>query len=168
MVGLLVLFAAGLVIYNILKISITKRIKEYGTLRAIGGERGQIYRLVSLQLLILCGIGIPIGLVLGTLAAKATLIAATGALNPDIFMANSVSELNEAISAASTVKFPMLLASIAVTLFICANGCISSCSVRIACIPDSCYVLASLLRSNAAEKEITKSTILKPTMQDSI
>ena len=116
LVGLLVLFAAGLVIYNILKISITKRIKEYGTLRAIGGERGQIYRLVSLQLLILCGIGIPIGLVLGTLAAKATLIAATGALNPDIFMANSVSELNEAISAASTVKFPMLLASIAVTL----------------------------------------------------
>ena len=110
------MFAAGLVIYNILKISITKRIKEYGTLRAIGGERGQIYRLVSLQLLILCGIGIPIGLVLGTLAAKATLIAATGALNPDIFMANSVSELNEAISAASTVKFPMLLASIAVTL----------------------------------------------------
>ena len=107
LVGLLVLFAAGLVIYNILKISITKRIKEYGTLRAIGGERGQIYRLVSLQLLILCGIGIPIGLVLGTLAAKATLIAATGALNPDIFMANSVSELNEAISAASTVKFPI-------------------------------------------------------------
>lgn len=43
LVGLLVLFAAGLVIYNILKISITKRIKEYGTLRAIGGERGQIY-----------------------------------------------------------------------------------------------------------------------------
>ena len=116
LVGLLVLFAAGLVIYNILKISITKRIKEYGTLRAIGGEHGQIYRLVSLQLLILCGIGIPIGLVLGTLAAKATLIAATGALNPDIFMANSVSELNEAISVASTVKFPMLLASIAVTL----------------------------------------------------
>lgn len=33
LVGLLVLFAAGLVIYNILKISITKRIKEYGTLR---------------------------------------------------------------------------------------------------------------------------------------
>ena len=31
-------------------------------------------------------------------------------------MANSVSELNEAISVASTVKFPMLLASIAVTL----------------------------------------------------
>ena len=34
LVGVLVLLAAGLVIYNILKISITKRIKEYGTLRA--------------------------------------------------------------------------------------------------------------------------------------
>lgn len=116
LVGVLVLFAAGLVIYNILKISITKRIKEYGTLRAIGGERGQIYRLVSLQLLILCGAGIPIGLLLGTLSAKGVLIAATGVLNPDIFMVNSTSELNSAINAASTVKLPMLLASVAVTL----------------------------------------------------
>ncbi len=116
LVGMLVLLAAGLVIYNILKISITKHIKEYGTLRAIGGERGQIYCLVSLQLLILCGAGIPIGLLFGTLAAKGVLIAATGILNPDLFMTNSTAELNSAIDAASTVKPPMLLASIAVTL----------------------------------------------------
>lgn len=116
LVGALVLLAAGLVIYNILKISITKRMKEYGTLRAIGAERGQIYRLVSLQLLILCGAGIPIGLLFGTLSAKGVLIAATGILNPDLFMVNSVSELNTAISAAGTVKLPMLLASVAVTL----------------------------------------------------
>ena len=51
-------------------VSYTHLIKEYGTLRAIGGERGQIYRLVSLQLLILCGAGIPIGLLLGILSAK--------------------------------------------------------------------------------------------------
>ncbi len=116
LVGMLVLLAAGLVIYNILKISITKHIKEYGTFRAIGGERGQIYCLVSLQLLILCGAGIPIGLLFGTLAAKGVLIAATGILNPDLFMTNSTAELNSAIDAASTVKPPMLLASIAVTL----------------------------------------------------
>ncbi len=116
LVGALVLLAAGLVIYNILKISITKHVKEYGTLRAIGGERGQIYCLVSLQLLILCGAGIPIGLLLGTWSAKGVLIAATGVLNPDLFMVNSVSELNLAISAAGTVKLPMLFAGIAVTL----------------------------------------------------
>lgn len=116
LVGVLVLLAAGLVIYNILKISVTKRMKEYGTLRAIGGQRGQIYRLVSLQLLILCGVGIPIGLLLGAGSAKKGLIAATGILNPDLFLTNSTSELAAAINAASTGKLPILLASAAVTL----------------------------------------------------
>ena len=116
LVGVLVLLAAGLVIYNILKISIAKRVQEYGTLRAIGAQRGQVYRLVSVQLLLLCGIGIPVGLLLGVLSAKGVLIAATGALNPDIFMANSAQELNSAISGAAEVKPIMLLASIAVTL----------------------------------------------------
>lgn len=115
-VGVLVLLAAGLVIYNILKISIAKRVREYGTLRAIGAQRGQVYRLVSVQLLLLCGIGIPVGLLLGVLSAKGVLIAATGALNPDIFMANSAQELNSAISSVAEVKPVMLLASIAVTL----------------------------------------------------
>lgn len=108
-VGVLVLLAAGLVIYNILKISIAKRVQEYGTLRAIGAQHGQVYRLVSVQLLLLCGIGIPVGLLLGVLSAKGVLIAATGALNPDIFMANSAQELNSAISSAAEVKPVMLL-----------------------------------------------------------
>ena len=115
-VGVLVLLAAGLVIYNILKISIAKRVQEYGTLRAIGAQRGQVYRLVSVQLLLLCGIGIPVGLLLGVLSAKGVLIAATGALNPDIFMANSAQELNSAISGAAEVKPIMLLISVAITL----------------------------------------------------
>ena len=41
LIGALVLLAAGLVVYNILKIAITKRIKEYGTLRAMGSERSK-------------------------------------------------------------------------------------------------------------------------------
>lgn len=48
MVGILVLLAAGLVIYNILKIAVSKRVREYGTLRAIGGEKKQLYRLVAI------------------------------------------------------------------------------------------------------------------------
>lgn len=116
LVGALVLFASGLVIYNILKISVTKRIKEYGTLRAMGGERGQLYRLVSLQLLILCGAGIPLGLLLGVLSAKGVLIAATGILNPELFMVNSTDELNRAIRSANTDNLFVLLISVAVTL----------------------------------------------------
>lgn len=116
MVGILVLAAAGLVIYNILKISVAKRMKGYGTLRAIGGERGQIYRLVSLQLAILSGIGIPIGLLLGGFSAKAVLRAATGIFNPKLFMADSTSEVSSAIGAAGAVRVPFLLLSAAVTL----------------------------------------------------
>lgn len=40
LVGVLSLLAAGLVIYNILKVAVTKRVREYGTLRAIGSEKG--------------------------------------------------------------------------------------------------------------------------------
>lgn len=116
LVGILVLIAAGLVIYNILKIAVTKRIREYGTLRAIGGERGQIYRIVALQLLLLCGIGIPIGLFFGVLSAKGILTAATGFLNPDLFMADSSSELNAAIRMTGSENAVYLLVSAAVTL----------------------------------------------------
>ena len=52
------------VIYNILKIAVVQRIKQYGTLRAIGGEKRQLYFLVTGQVLLLCVIGIPIGLLL--------------------------------------------------------------------------------------------------------
>ena len=116
MAGALVLLAAGLVIYNILKIAITKRIKEYGTLRAIGSTQGQIYRLVSLELFILCGIGIPVGLLIGALSAKGILIAATGVLNPDLFMADSTTELNTMIDNTSANHILIYFVSIVITL----------------------------------------------------
>ncbi len=115
LVGALVLLAAGLVIYNILKISVTKRITEYGTLRAIGGERRQIYRLVALQLFILCGIGIPVGLFAGAMSARSILAAATGVLNPDLFLAESSAALNETIRGTDSGGIAPYLVSAAVT-----------------------------------------------------
>lgn len=52
---------------------------------------------MSLQMLILCTIGIPAGLLIGALSAKGILIAATGILNPDLFMADSTKELHAEI-----------------------------------------------------------------------
>lgn len=44
LVGGLILLAAGLVIYNILNISVSRRTEQYGTLRAIGGgETSDVY-----------------------------------------------------------------------------------------------------------------------------
>ena len=117
MVGVLILLAAGLVIYNILKISVSKRIKGYGVLRAIGSEKSQLYRIVSLQILILCLLGIPVGMIVGLLSTKGIIIMATSFLSPEIFMVQNTSELQNLISANSTGKVPFLVISAAITLF---------------------------------------------------
>lgn len=117
MVGALVLLAAGLVIYNVLKIAVSKCVREYGTLRAIGGEKRQLYSLVALQILLLCSIGIPVGVLLGLMSSESILTVAMGFFNPDLFMADSTQELTATIKAASGSKVLPLLASVIITLF---------------------------------------------------
>lgn len=114
--GALALFAAGLVIYNILKISVAKRIKEYGILRAIGAERGTLCTLVAIQLAILCGIGIPMGAVFGVLSSKGITIAATSVLSPNTFLASSQKELATLITGSGGGKLFPLTVSAAITL----------------------------------------------------
>jgi|GEM_PF-204377 len=116
LVGVLLLLAAGLVIYNILKIAVSRRIGQYGTLRAIGCEKGQLYELVAAQTLLLCAVGIPIGLLLGALSSKGILTAATGLLSPEIFMVQNTEELNRLIAENSSSKGVFLLASAVITL----------------------------------------------------
>ncbi|MBD5474601.1 MAG: FtsX-like permease family protein [Lachnospiraceae bacterium] len=122
MVGALILLAAGLVIYNILKVAVTKRIREYGTLRAIGGEGRQLYALVTVQIMLLSVIGLPIGMLFGVLSAKGILIAATGLLNPDMFMADTTQQLNEMIVGSGTGGALPLLVSVAVTLLFAVSA----------------------------------------------
>lgn len=118
MVGVLVLLAAGLIIYNILKIAAAKRVKEYGTLRAIGAERGQIYSLVSLQLLILCGIGIPLGIIIGVLTANGITVGVTSFFSPEIFMTNSQSEVAALVSANGDSRvIPLIISAVVSLLF---------------------------------------------------
>lgn len=116
LVGFLILMAAGLVIYNILKISVSKRIKEYGILRAIGSEKGQLYTIVTLQILLMCLIGIPIGVLVGFLATKGIITAATGMMSPSVFMVESASELHDLISANSSGNLFLFAVSAAITL----------------------------------------------------
>ncbi len=116
LIGALVLFAAGLVVYNILKIAVMKRVKEYGVLRAIGAEKGKLYLLVSLQLAILCGIGIPIGILLGLLSAQGVITAASGFFNPAIFLASSKAELAAMIAQNAGSKIIPLLVSAGITI----------------------------------------------------
>lgn len=111
-VALLVLLASGLVIYNILKISVTKKIKEYGCLRAIGAEPKQLYKLIILQVLILCAIAIPIGVIVGIISSESITTMVTNILNPNILLANNNTEITELIHKNSNAYlFPLLVSS---------------------------------------------------------
>jgi len=115
-VGALVLITAGLVIFNILKISVSKKIKQYGVLRAVGATKGKLYELVALQLLILCGIGMPIGVIVGTLSAKGITKIATQFFTPEIFMVGSQQQLEKLIDATSEGNPWVLILSIVITV----------------------------------------------------
>ena len=116
LIGGLILFAAGLVVYNILKIAVSTRVKEYGTLRAIGAEKIKLYLLVSIQLAILCGVGIPVGMLLGILSAQGITTAASSFFNPNLFMVKSTAEVVEMIAESSGNKIIPLVVSVGITL----------------------------------------------------
>lgn len=112
----LILAAAGLVIYNILKIAVSRRIRQYGTLRALGAGKGQLYTVVALEILMLCAVGIPVGLVLGRLSAEGILAAALSQLSPELFLAEDAGQLQSLIAVNSKGKWGCLLAGALITL----------------------------------------------------
>ena len=67
LLGLLIAFMSVTVISNIFAASANKRIQEFGILKCVGGTRKQIKASVIYESLWLCLIGIPLGLILGTL-----------------------------------------------------------------------------------------------------
>lgn len=62
---LLIIFSGYMIIYNIFYISVSKDIRFYGLLKAIGTTNRQLKKLVHRQALLLGILGTPIGLVLG-------------------------------------------------------------------------------------------------------
>ena len=116
LVTALILLAAGLVVYNIMKIAVSRRLGQYGTLRALGAEKTQLYCVVAAEVLLLCMAGIPLGLLFGCLSAKGILTAALNQLSPEMFLAGSREQLQALIDANSTGKWGYLLISAFVTL----------------------------------------------------
>ena len=114
--AVLVLLAAGLVIFNILKIAVTRRVGQYGVLRAIGAERGHLYRIVAAEILLLCMCGIPVGMLLGVLSAKGILGAVLNQLSPEMFLAQDTAQLERLLAENASGKWGHLVTSTVVTL----------------------------------------------------
>ena len=158
LVGALVLLAAGLVIYNVLKIAVGRRIREYGTLRAIGARRGQLYRLVAEQLFLLCLAGIPLGAGLGVLSAEGITRAATGLLSPEIFLAQSTEELGSLIARNSAGKpLPLLLgAAVALAFAFVAAMPAAGYAARISPVEAMNGTAGRVRRRNRKEKPVRR------------
>lgn len=97
----LVIFTGYLIIYNIFQISVTGDIRFYGLLKTIGVTPRQLRRIIRLQALALCIVGIPAGLLLGygvgaalapVILARTTLGAAATTISssPFIFLASAL------------------------------------------------------------------------------
>lgn len=63
--GIIVMFAASIVIYNIFYISVAERIKTFGLLSAVGTTKKQIKKIIFKEGLILSSVGILLGIAAG-------------------------------------------------------------------------------------------------------
>lgn len=109
----LVIFTGYLIIYNIFQISVTGDIRFYGLLKTIGTTPRQLRRIIRQQALLLCIIGIPVGLLLGY---------GVGALLTPVVMANTT--LGASVSTLSTSPLIFLasaLFSLITVLLSCAR-----------------------------------------------
>lgn len=90
-IGLLILFAGYLIIYNIFQISVSGDIRFYGLLKTIGTTKRQIRRLVQNQAFLLSGIGIPFGLIAGYfIGGRLTKVIMNIMSSKSAFVANNV------------------------------------------------------------------------------
>lgn len=107
-VAIFLIFISYLLIYNILYISISRDVQFYGLLKTLGATPKQIRRVVRGQILQLCLIGIPIGILLSLLVSFGivpSFISALGAVS-----ANGVVVSFSPIIYVGAIIFPLLTA----------------------------------------------------------
>lgn len=83
-VGVMLVFGAAMafaLIFNSMSVNIAERTREVATLMAVGTDRRRISRLITVENLLVAMIGIPVGLVVGWLAAR----AAMASFSSDLF-----------------------------------------------------------------------------------
>lgn len=109
----LVIFTGYLIIYNIFQISVTGDIRFYGLLKTIGVTPRQLRRIIRGQALVLCAVGIPIGLLLGY---------GVGAfLTPIVIARTSLGEIVSTISTSPLIFFVSALFALITVLLSCSR-----------------------------------------------
>ncbi len=110
---ILVIVTGYLIIYNIFQISVAGDIRYYGLLKTIGVTPRQLRRIIRLQALTLCAVGIPVGLLLGF---------GIGALvMPAVIATSSLSGSALTVSASPLIFLLSALFALATVLLSCAR-----------------------------------------------
>ncbi|CEN88287.1 ABC transporter permease [Paraclostridium sordellii] len=112
--ALVISLICGIVVYSIFNISMYKRFKEYGILRAIGARNFKVFKLILNELMTLSLIGIPIGTVLGIVASTisnkyASELKTNIALNGEIIKLHMIYPIVEIILAILFMIIILLL-----------------------------------------------------------
>lgn len=113
---LVISLICGIVIYSIFNISMYKRFREYGVLRAIGARNSKVFKLILNELMTLGVIGMPIGLVGGLGASliaykKSSELKTSIALDGKIISSHMVYPVVEIILAILFMVLILLLIS---------------------------------------------------------
>lgn len=96
---IIIMLSGYLIIYNVFYINVTGEIHEYGLLKTIGTTAKQLKQLVRRQAVILSFVGIPMGMILGTVLSKILLPVILGSfltcqvvftINPFIYAASII------------------------------------------------------------------------------
>lgn len=106
----LVIFTGYLIIFNIFQISVTGDIRYYGLLKTIGVTPRQLKRVIRWQAVILCGLGIPLGLLLGY---------GVGALLMPVILSTSEISEGQTISASPMIFLFSALFALGTVLLSC-------------------------------------------------
>lgn len=110
---ILVIITGYLIIYNIFQISVAGDIRYYGLLKTIGVTPRQLRRIIRLQALTLCAVGIPIGLLLGF---------GLGALvMPAVIASSSLSDSALTVSTSPLIFLLSALFALGTVLLSCAK-----------------------------------------------
>lgn len=84
---IIIMLAGALTIYSIYYVSMIDKVQEYGKLKALGASKHQIKQMVFREGIFISGIAIPIGIFIGVLCTKVTLIVLTNSIGDDTLQA---------------------------------------------------------------------------------
>ena len=110
---MLVIFTGFLIIYNIFQISVTGDIRFYGLLKTIGVTPRQLKRIIRQQALLMCIVGIPVGMILG--------YGVGVALMPTIMEQSSFGSASTMVSSSPMIFAASALFSLITVLLSCAK-----------------------------------------------